>query len=238
MKQAYLGLAALAIASAAHADTDVDLRIVRYSKVVTAEGVTREARYEETMLRRAGNVWLARVLPATAQAHDHEHDHDRGGEARAHQAVARKSVGHKHFNPVTLPRHVALEGGKLRLRYVDAQAKEVIAIPAGEYDNVGFDGSWDHAYYLLDTKGLKSMPVTNRASTVAGARWRERERDGLFERVLWDDKRAIPLVIESGDKAGTFYHRTELKVAAGLARELPWRQLKGYAQREYADYLD
>ena len=103
-------------------------------------------------------------------------------------------MGHKHFNPVTLPRHVALEDGKLRLRYVDAQAKEVITIPPGEFDNVGFDGSWDHAYYLLDSKGLRAMAVSRRASPVPGARWRERERDGLYERVLWDDKRALPLV--------------------------------------------
>lgn len=231
------GLATLAAAGTAHADADVDLRIARYSKVVTAEGVTREARYEETMLRRAGHVWTARVLPAGAAEQEHDHD-AHGAKAGPHKVAARTSVGHKHFNPVTLPRHVALEDGKLRLRFVDAHTKEVIAIPPGEYDNVGFDGSWDHAYYLLDTKGLKAMRVTNRASSVPGARWRERERDGLYERVLWDDKRALPLVIESGDKAGTFYHRTELQVAGGLTRDLPWQKLKGYAQREYADYLD
>jgi hypothetical protein len=56
--------------------------------------------------------------------------------------------------------------------------------------------------------------------------------------VLWDDAKRLPLVIESGDRAGTFYHRTELKVAGGLSRDLPWMKLKGYAQREYADYLD
>ncbi|WP_338764244.1 hypothetical protein [Massilia sp. METH4] len=231
MKTIFLGLGVLA-AGAAHAGTDVDLRVTRYSKVVTAEGVTREARYEETVLRRAGNVWTARVLPASVAPHGHDHD------AGPHKAAARQSVGHKHFNPVTLPRHVALQDGKLKLRYVDPHAREVIAIPPGEYDNVGFDGSWDHAYYLLDTKGLRAMRVTQRPSTVAGARWRERERDGLFERVLWDDANGIPLVIESGDKAGTVYYRTELKVAGNLTRDLPWQKLKGYAQREYADYLD
>jgi hypothetical protein len=238
MKPIYLGFAALAIAGAAHADADVDLRIARYSKVVTAEGVTREARYEETMMRRAGHVWTARVLPAAAGPHDHDDDHDHEHAAGPHKVAARKSVGHKHFNPVTLPRHVALEDGRLRLRFVDAQAKEVISIPPGEYDNVGFDGSWDHARYLLDTKGLQSMAVSKRPSPVPGARWRERERGGLYERVLWDDAKRLPLVIESGDRAGTFYHRTELKVASGLSRDLPWMKLKGYAQREYADYLD
>jgi hypothetical protein len=238
--------ATLASPGTARADADLDLHITRYSKVVTAEGVTREARYEETMLRRAGHVWTARVLPGGAQAHGHGHDDDDGHEAGnageqkagAYKVAARKSVGHKHFNPVVLPRHVALEGGKPRLTYIDAQSKEVIAIPPGEYDNVGFDGSWDHAWYLLDTKGLDAMPVSKRPSAVPGARWRERERNGLYERVLWDDTRRIPLVIESGDKAGSFYNRTELKVASAATRDLPWQKLKGYAQREYADFLD
>lgn len=248
MKAFILPAAALAVAlalpGAAHAQADLDLQISRYSKVVTAEGVTREARYEERMLRRANHVWTERVLPGGAVAHGHGHEHEHEGEHEGkqqpgpHKVAARKSVGHKHFNPVVLPRHVALEGGRLRLAYVDAQTKEVIAIPPGEFDNVGFDGSWEHAYYLLDTRGLASMPVTQRPSAAPGARWRERERNGLYERVLWDDAKRIPLVIESGDKAGTFYHRTELKVASATTRELPWQKLKGYAQREYADFLD
>jgi len=241
------GVLALTLAAGgAHAGADLDLHITRYSKVVTAEGVTREARYEETMLRRAGHVWTARVLPGTGHGHGHGHEdehgdrhgHGDGKSAGPHKVAARKSIGHKHFNPVTLPRHVAMEGGRLRLAYVDAQSKEVIAIPPGEFDNVGFDGSWDHAYHLLDTRGLQSMAVSTRRSPVPGARWRERERDGLYERVLWDEKKQVPLVIESGDKAGTFYNRTELKVAAGVTRDLPWRKLNGYAQREYADFLD
>ncbi|WBS01083.1 hypothetical protein OU994_22630 [Pseudoduganella sp. SL102] len=250
MKSILLLAGALAMAGGAHAGADLDLHITRYSKVVTAEGVTREARYEETMLRRAGHVWTARVLPGTSHGHGHGHEQEHAHEgshppgqgkaqkAAASKVAARQSVGHKHFNPVTLPRHLAMEDGKLRLAYVDAYAKEVIAIPPGEFDNVGFDGSWDHAYHLLDTQGLRAMAPSQRPSPVPGARWRERERGGLYERVLWDDRRQVPLVIESGDKAGTFYTRTELKVAAGVTRELPWQKLKGYAQREYADYLD
>ncbi|MYM67195.1 hypothetical protein GTP45_10165 [Pseudoduganella sp. FT55W] len=218
MKRVTLLMAALCVAGSAAA-TDLDVKIAYYSKVVTAEGVVREARYEEKMLRRAGHVWSSRVLPA------HVEEHSNG-------------APHKHFNHVVLPRHVILENGKPRVEFVDAHAKEVVRVPPAEYDNVSFDGSWDHAYYLLDSKRLKAMPVTARVSSVAGARWREREDKGLFERVLWDDQRQVPLVIESGDKAATFFNRMELTVQPTLTRDLPWQKLKGYSQKEYSDFLD
>ena len=233
MKLIYLSLAALGLAGSAAA-ADLDARIAYYSKVVTAEGVTRESRFEETLVRRANHVWTARVLAAGVPVHDHD-GHDK---PRISRAVVRETAVHKHFNPVVLPRHLALDGKQLRLEYVDAQAREVIAVPPGEFDNVSFDGSWEHAYYLLDPKRLRAMPLAARQSAVAGARWRERERDGMFERVLWDERREIPLVIESGDKAGTTFNRLALTVQPGLRRDLPWQKLTGYARREYADFLD
>lgn len=219
MKKTLLLTAALSAAFSVSA-TDLDLKIAYYNKVVTPEGVTREARYEEKMVRRAGHVWTARVLP------EHVEDHKPDGH------------NHKHFNHVVLARHVVLENARPRVEFVDAHAKEIVSVPPSEYANVSFDGSWDHAYYLLDSKRLKAMPVSARASSVAGARWREREDKGMFERVLWDDQRQIPLVIESGDKAATFFSRMEITPQAGATRELPWQQLKGYARREYSDFLD
>ncbi|WEF34295.1 hypothetical protein [Pseudoduganella chitinolytica] len=234
MTRHYLPLSVLCLAGAAHAAPDLDLRIAYSSRTVTAEGVTREARFEETMLRRDGHVWSARVLPPQASArHDHAH-----GKPGARHAAARATSVHKHFNPALLPRHVTLDGGKVRLEYVDAAAREVIAVPPGEFDNVGFDGSWTRAYYLLDPQRLRALPLAARKSDVPGARWRERQRDGAYERVLWDERREIPLVIESGDVAGTSTHRMVLTVQPGVTHELPWRGLAGYARREYADFLD
>ncbi len=219
-----MALAASQSQAAAPAAPPLDLRIQYYSKAITPEGVTREVRYEETMLRRPGHVWVTRVLPpqsqAAAQSTDHEH-----------------SV-HKHFNPVLLPRHVQLSGDKTLLEYVDAKNKEVIAVPQGEYGNVDFDGSWANAYYLFDPKLVQAMPLSQRPTTVPGARWRELVRNGSFRRVLWDEQRQIPLVIESGDQAATVFHRVEVQAQANLTAGLPWLQLKGYSQREYGDFLD
>ncbi len=43
--------------------SDQDLTVRYYSKVLTNEGVLRESRYEENMLRRPGHVWVERMLP-------------------------------------------------------------------------------------------------------------------------------------------------------------------------------
>ena len=221
--------AALLPAWAAHAapalqGPDLDLSIQHYSRVVTAEGVLRETRYEETMLRRPGHVWLARVLPA-------QHGH-------GPQAGGTKPHKHKHPNYEVLPRHVMLDRDTVRLEVINAEERDLIVVPPAEYDNVNFDGSWVNAFFLMDPQRVAALPLSKRASAVAGARWREQEKKGLFQRVLWDDARMVPLVVETGDRAGTFFQRVTVKPQPTLTRSLPWTQLKGYAQREYSDFLD
>lgn len=210
------GLLSTAVARAAA--PDLDLGIAYYSRVLTPEGVTRESHYEEKMLRRAGHVWSARVLPASVT------------HAEAHR--------HQQFNYVVLARHVIMENNKLRLEYVDTDERQVIAIPAAEYENVHFDGSWVNSVHLLDPKLVAAMPLSSRASAFPGAHWREREQNGVFQRVLWDEQKQIPLAIENGDRAGTFYRRVDIKVLAPRDGAPPWSQLTGYGQKDYADFLD
>lgn len=208
---------ACAFAQAAPAAPDLDLGISYYTRIVTDEGVTREIRYEERMLRRPGHVWVERVLPQRA-AHDER--------------------GHKHFNPVRLARHVMLENGKLRLEYVDLHGRERVAIPPAEYENVSFNGSWDGSFYLVSPKLIAGMPLSSRPSSVPGARWREREKNGRFERVLWDDVRQVALIIEAGDRTGQEFQRIEARLLAKPATATPWTKLAGFSQKEYADFLD
>lgn len=217
---------------------DLDLTIQYYSKVVTPEGVMREARYEEKMLRRPGHVWVMRVLPKNVDEQHDDESHASHQPGKKNVALQVNAVEHKHFNHVVTPRHVVLENNKLRVEYIDAHGKNLIAIPPSEYDNVNFDGSWENTFYLLDPKLVNAMPVSKRTSAVAGAKWHEREKNGVFQRVLWDEQKQIPLTIESGDKAATFYRRVDVKLQASASRALPWTSLKGYAQKEYADFLD
>src|SRR5450830_504297 len=221
------GFAASAQAAPA-APVDLDLGISYYNRVLTPEGVTRESRYEEKMLRRPGHVWVERVLPA---AHD-EHG--------SNQKVALKSSQHehKHFNPVVIPRHVMLEKNTVKVEYIEAHDKVVVSIPKAEYENVNFDGSWENSFYLLDPKLVAAMPLSKPVSSVAGARWREVEKNGVFQRVLWDEQKQIPLIMESGDRANTFYRWVDVKLQPTLSSTQPWANVKNYAQREYSDYLD
>ncbi|KAB8043088.1 hypothetical protein [Janthinobacterium aquaticum] len=218
-------------AQAAPAAPDLDLRITYYSRVLTPEGVTRESRYDEKMLRRPGHVWVERVLAPATDAHA---GHDHGARAPANKKVAHE---HKHFNPVLIPRHVILEKDTVRVEYIDAHDKVVVSIPKVEFENVNFDGSWENSYYLLDPKQVAAMPLSKQASTVPGARWREVQKNGNFQRVLWDEQKQIPLMIESGDLANTFYRRVDVKQEP-LSKGQPWSNLKNFAQREYSDYLD
>lgn len=238
MSQATMRHSAATVLAASPAP-DLDLSIKHYSRVLTAEGVTRESRYEETMMRRNKHVWVARVLPSQRDQHVAPHVAD-GRVRPVSNAALPDADSHlqRHFNPATVPRHVTLDSGKLKLEFIDSEQKEVVAIAPTEYDNVNFDGSWVNAYYLLDPAMVSTLFLARQSSPVAGAHWRSREKDGYFQRVLWDDKRMIPLVIETGNRSGSFFRRTQIQPRASLRKDLPWENTKGYAKKEYVDFPD
>lgn len=241
---AVLWLAHPAYAQPAHTQTgpvafaqgdDLDLSITYYTRVLTPEGVLRESRYEEIMMRRPGHVWTARVVPARTYNSTALPTKDKTG---AGKAEILREHAHKHFNHVLLPRHVTKTGSQMRLEFVDIHERELIAIAPSEYENVSFDGSWANAFFLADPKIVATLPLINKSSPVAGARWHELTMAGAFQRVLWDETRMVPLLFEKGDINGTFLQRMEVKVQPELAKDLPWQNIKGYAQKEYADFLD
>lgn len=206
----------------------LNLSIRYYEKALTAEGVLRESHFEETMLRRPGHVWAMRVLPKSSMSEKEGHEHS------SHEV----DHEHKHFNPVLLPRHVSLENGELKLAYIDRSDKEVINIVATEYENVNFDGSWANAYFLVDPRLVVKLPVSSRVSNVTGAHWYEQEKNGVFQRILWDERDMIPLEVETGRTDGTILRRVSVKKLKLTSEEAPWTKVKGYTQKEYSDFLD
>lgn len=205
-------------------ESDQDLTIKYYNRELTPEGVLRESNYEEKMLRRSGHVWTYRVLaPATSASHN---------------ALAKHKHKHKGFNYIVLPRHVSFDGEKTTVAFVNSQDKQVIRIEPVEYENINFDGSWINTYYLVDPQAIAALPVSTRTSAIAHAHWHEQQKNGRFQRVLWDNKKAIPLIIESGNQNGSYFQRISITPNAILASDLPWLYQQGYVQKEYADFLD
>ncbi|WP_230410135.1 hypothetical protein [Undibacterium rugosum] len=202
----------------------LDLRINYYNKILTPEGVTKETRYEEIMLRRPGHVWIERILPKQSNAHLTE--------------SAEKGHTHKQFNHVTTPRHIFIDNGQTKIEFIDKNQKELISIPAAEFNNVNFDGSWDNAFYLLNPKLIKEIPLSKRQSTITNAKWHEREINGSFQRILWDEQKQIPLSIETGDKHGFIFRKLDIQIENKLNAQLPWKQAQSYSRKEYADFLD
>jgi hypothetical protein len=201
--------------------SSLDMTIRYYNRTLSPEGVLRESRFEENMIRRPGHVWAYRVLPAHATvSHEHE-DHL-----------------HSHFNHVVVPRHITFDGRQTAIDFVDANEKIVVTIEKTEYENVSFDGSWLNAYFLVDPNFVEKLPKTDRKSPSADAQWHEIEKDGVFQRILWDEKKMIPLIAETGDLKHTYFNRVEVHLQGTLSKAAPWTNLKGYSQKVYADFLD
>jgi hypothetical protein len=200
---------------------DLDVTIEYYNRELSTDGVLHESSYRETMLRRNGHVWTQRVLPDNAKNDATHANHE-----------------HKDFNYITLPRHVKYDGSKTTVEFIDTQEHQVIYIAPTEYENINFDGSWLNAYYLINPQYIATMPVSSRPVTSADSQWYELNKKELFQRVLWDKKMNIPLIIETGDKAGTFMQRVKIQRSTKLAKSLPWNKLQGYTQKEYSDFLD
>ena len=120
---------------------DVDALVTYETRQVTSAGVTRTERWQERLVRRAGVVWTARVLPAgLAALHPAERAPERANE----------HAGHKHFDFDTAARLVErAPNGELRLRFVDREHKVVVSVPKAEYGAVGFDGNWEAAAYIV-----------------------------------------------------------------------------------------
>jgi hypothetical protein len=200
---------------------DMDLTINYFNREITTDGVVHESSYVEKMIRRKGHVWTQRVLPNHSKIETTQPNHE-----------------HRDFNYVVLPRHVSYDGSKTNVEFVDPRERQIICIAPTEYENVNFDGSWANAYYLISPQIISLMPISARPSTAAHTQWHVLDKNGLFQRVLWDEKMNIPLIIETGDKAGTFLQRIKVQRDAKLVKNPPWNMLQGYVQKEYSDFLD
>ncbi|MBS1161206.1 MAG: hypothetical protein H6R15_3625 [Proteobacteria bacterium] len=212
-----LAAAFCSLAAAAPAP-DVNLLVEHEITEKTSDGVTRQLHYAERVYRRAGLVWIERVLPPGAHdAAEHAHgDHE-----------------HKHLDLAAAAKLITLDADKLaRIKLVNTHDKVVINVPSAEYGNVGFDGSWENAVHLLDPKQLKTMqPIAGKAQNY------QLKRADTTVRVAWDAAGEFPRQVESGNASGTRHKLMRVRQTSAPATT-PWTTLQGYAQKEYSDYLD
>lgn len=209
---------------AARARVDLDALVKVESKTTGSDGVTRTSLYQETYMRRGEQVWTQRIRPK--QAHVHVH-------------VKERHAGHRHLDPLEGGRLISLEDGTPQLRLISASEKRVITVPSVEFGNLGFDGSWERAYYWVTQLEFKSFKLSSRLSDVPDAQWFEKMGE-VNEFILWDNKRQIPWVIESTNRQGNQWRKITVTPRKEMTAVTPWNPqlIKQYDQMLYSDFLD
>lgn len=197
---------------------DADL-VVRHVAVSTgADGVKRTAEFTERMVRRPGQVWIERVVPAEWHTAD-EH--------------GKSDPSHKHLDTAAAARWVTRGvDGSVSVRLASRHDKVLVDVTRTDFENIGFDGSWTAAYYLIDPAALTRM---KRVSTDGDLQTYTNIEVGRQLKVIWNDRLKLPLLVES--RSGGSSKRTSVEVAP-QARTLPWEGVKNYARKDYSDYLD
>ncbi len=221
-------LAALAwSAPSGAAVPDIDVLLSYQSHAVSRNGITKESRFQERLIRREGHIWTERVLPQSIyKKHDLE--------------TAAEHAAHEHFDFESAARLLTRDAnGKMQLDYVDTARTTVVRVPPTEYGATGFGSSWTSAASLVEPAAIAAMKKLPKASPVAGASWYEESKGRHYNRVLWSDKLQIALEIESGTRDGAVLRRTTVKLQPPTpAARLPWLGLAKLQQKEYDDFMD
>lgn len=222
-----LPLAFISLAADAVDLPPLDATVTYESKSVTYAGVTEVRQFRNLLIRRPGHIWMERLIPMT---NDPSIQHE----------TSEKKSEHKHFDFETSTQHLSrTDRGEVRADYVDRQNRQIVFVPPTEYSVSGFDGSWDNAAAMVSEKVVKAMPLSNRATPTANSEWHEEVSKGWYNRVLWSNQYKVALVIESGKTNGTAQRKTILAIRAATPdNALPWKQLNGYVQKEYDDFMD
>lgn len=199
------------------------------SKTITAEGVTKQTQFQERFIRDNNTVWSERIIPKSiAQKSAHEESDHHGDDEHDHEHNLNFATAGKWLvrNP---DQHI-------KFSFVREDDKKIIEPRTSEYGTLGFDGEWETAYYLVNRAALKKMSELKRAAP-EGAKWYQKQDAHQFTRILWDEKKEIPLTIESGKLDGTTSNKITLAITP-FPTTLPWATLVGYQTIAYEDLLD
>jgi hypothetical protein len=201
----------------AHA-SDVELLVKHTAVTNGADGIKRSTEFAERISRSSDSLWVSRVLPPDAHS---QQEHAKGGKE------------HKHLDVSTATRWIARDtSGAIQVRLVPHDEKLLVTVTKTDYENIGFDGSWENAWSLMDPASLKRMKAGTVAGDLTTYTLVEKNRS---VKVVWNSKLQIPTMVESIVKSSQ--RKTQVQVLS-IKTERPWDKLQGYAQKDYSDYLD
>lgn len=192
------------------------------STTITTEGVKKQTHFQERFIRDTDTVWSERIVPAAAKHHEHHEQHE----------------GHKHnLNFATAGKWLVRDASNhIKFAFVRSDEKKIINPRPSEYGTLGFDGIWETAYYLVNRESLKKMTLLSKTAA-EGTKWYEKKDAKQFTRILWDERKEIPLTIETGSLDGTSSDKITLAIAPNPV-SLPWKNLGNYESIAYEDLLD
>lgn len=213
-----LAAALLLQGAAAAMAQDLSLAVRHTTVSAGADGIKRTAEFSERFVRRGDSVWVERIVPAGWHGAD---EHAKGGK------------GHRHLDVAAAARWITREAdGTPRLRLASAEDKVLVDVARTDYENVGFDGQWTSAYYLIDPAVLKRM----KAGTTQGDTTTYTSSDaGRTLKIVWNQRLQYPVSVESA--SGPSSRKTVVELAPD-AKAVPWSAAQGYQRKDYADYLD
>jgi hypothetical protein len=194
------------------------------SMTITAEGVKKQTQFQERFIRDKNIVWSERIIPkSVAHTDSAHHTEEEEHEHNLNFATAGKWL-------------VRSPDNQIKFSFVREQDKKIIEPRTSEYGTLGFDGEWETAYYLVNRAALKKMSTLKRTAP-EGAQWYQKQDAQQFTRILWDEKKEIPLAIESGKLDGTSNNTITLAITPAPTK-MPWTTLSGYQTIAYEDLLD
>ena len=123
----------------------------------------------------------------------------------------------------------------MTVRLVLRGERKLIDVDRAHHGNVGYGGSWEATYWLIDPRALEQMERIG-AQTRGVQRYRATNGERTTE-VDWDVKGRYVRRLETRDPHGLSTQRMTAK-AQPLPSAMPWESVADYAQGDYSDLLD
>lgn len=196
------------------------------SRSIGHDGVQRDSKHWDRMFRENNWVWVERELPA-AMRKNREHGQKR---------TAGPHAGHAHDEAQGAPLLVQRDAeGTVSVQVVLREQRRVIDVDGAHHGNVGYSGSWEAAYWLIDPQALKRMQVL--PSPAKGLQRYQFQQSGRTTVVDWDVAGQYARRIEHRDAHG-LSSQTMVATAEKLPPAMPWKAVADYARGDYSDLLD